>query len=134
MASQQLTKIAKRVHKALSGMEDIIVAYVFGSTAKEKEHAFSDLDVAILLKEPSVNKAMRIHSILTKQLGEKVDTLLLNYAPPILKYQVIKNGIRVLTKDEKARITFEAKALSEGLDEGSLIEKTKEAIERRLLS
>jgi len=134
MTSQRLTKISKSVYEVLIGVEEVLVAYVFGSTAKEKEHAFSDIDVAILLKEPSVDKTMRIHSILTKQLGEKVDTLLLNYAPPFLKYQVIKNGIRVLTKDEKARITFEARALSEGLDEGSLIEKTKEAIERRLLT
>jgi len=132
VTSQRLTKISKSVHEALSGIEDIIVAYVFGSTAQEKEHAFSDIDVAILLKEPTIDKTMRIHSLLTKSLGDKVDTLLLNFAPPYLKYQVIKNGIRALTKDEKARVTFEAKALSEGLDEGFLITKTKEAITRRL--
>ena len=133
MTSQQLTKISKSIQEALSREKDIILVYVFGSTAKEKEHPFSDIDIAILLKEPSLDKTMKIHSLLTEHLGEKVDTLILNFAPPILRYQVVKNGLRVLSKDEDARISFEAKALSEGLDEGFLITKTKETVTRRLL-
>jgi predicted nucleotidyltransferase len=134
MTSQSLTKISKRIHEALSGVEDIIVAYVFGSTAKGKEHAFSDIDIAILLKEPSIDKTMRIHSFLTEVFGDRVDTLLLNFAPPILRYQVVKNGLRVLSNDENARISFEARALSEGLDEDFLIAKVRKTIARRLLS
>jgi len=134
MTSQRLTRISKSIHEALNGVEDVIVAYVYGSTAKGKEHEFSDIDVAILLKEPSLDKTMRIHSLLTELLGDRVDTLLLNFAPPILKYQVVKNGLRVLSKDENARVTFEARALSEGLDEGFSIAKVREAIGRRLLS
>lgn len=134
MTHKRLTRIGKSVHEALLGVEDIIVAYVFGSTAEEKEHAFSDIDVAILLKEPSLDKTMRIHGLLTELLGERVDTLLLNFSPPFLKYHVIKNGLRVLSKDEDARVSFEARALSEGLDEGFLIEKVREAIARRLIS
>jgi len=134
MTSQRLTRISKSVYEALSGVEDIIVAYVYGSTAKGKEHEFSDIDVAILLKEPSLDKTMRIHGLLTELLGDRVDTLLLNFASPILKYQVVKNGLRVLSKDENARVSFEARALSEGLDEGFSIAKVREAIGRRLLS
>jgi predicted nucleotidyltransferase len=107
---------------------------VFGSTAKGKEHAFSDIDIAILLKEPSIDKTMRIHSFLTEVFGDRVDTLLLNFAPPILRYQVVKNGLRVLSNDENARISFEARALSEGLDEDFLIAKVRKTIARRLLS
>jgi len=97
---------------------------VFGSTAEGKEHAFSDIDVAILLKDPSLDKTMRVHGILTELLGDRVDTLLLNFAPPLLKYQVIKKGLRALSKDEDARVSFEVRALSEGLDEGFLIRQS----------
>jgi len=134
MSSQRLARIGKSVHEALSEVEDVLVAYVFGSTAEGKEHVFSDIDVAILLKEPSLDKTMRIHSILTALLGDRVDTLLLNFAPPVLKYRVVKSGLRVLSRDEDARVSFEARALSEGLDEGFLIAKVREAIVRRLLS
>jgi len=134
MTSQRLTKISKAIYEALSKEENIILAYIYGSTAREKEHPFSDIDIAILLKEPSIDKTIKIHSILTDSLGEKVDTLLLNLAPPILKYQVIKNGIRIISKNEEARIAFESRALSEGLDENFLITKVKDAITKRLSS
>jgi len=132
--TSSLEEISKRVREALSGFDKIIVAYVFGSTAKEKEHAFSDIDIAVLLKEPSIEKTMRIHSLLTGVLGDRVDTLLLNFAPPILRYHVVKNGLRVLTNDEDARISFEARALSEGLDEEFLIANVRKTMVRRLLS
>jgi len=48
------------------------------------------------------------------------------------KYQVVKSGVRVLCNDENARIEFEAKALSERLDEGFLIQRTGIATVRRL--
>jgi len=134
MTSQRLTKISKAIYEALSKEENIILAYIYGSTAREKEHPFSDIDIAILLKEPSIDKTIKIHSILTDSLGEKVDTLLLNLAPPILRYQVIKNGIRIISKNEEARIAFESRALSEGLDENFLITKVKDAITKRLSS
>jgi len=73
-------------------------------------------------------------SLLTELVGDRVDTLLLNFAPPFIKYKVVKNGLRVLSRDEDARVSFEARALSEGLDEGFLIEKVREAIVRRLIS
>jgi len=134
VASGQHGRIARGVHEALRKVDDVIVAYVFGSTAVGKEHVFSDVDVAILLKEPSLDRTMRVHSLLTELLGDRVDTLLLNLAPPFLKYNVVKNGVRVLSKDEDARVLFEARALSEGLDEGFLIARVREAISRRHLS
>jgi len=60
--------------------------------------------------------------------------LLLNFAPPLLRYRVIKNGLRVLFRDDDARVSFEARALSEGLDEGFLIEEVRRGIFRRLTS
>lgn len=133
MGSEQSKEVEKGVYKALSEAQDVVLAYLFGSTAKGREHAFSDVDVAILLKDPSLDKVMRAHSLLTKLLGDKVDTLLLNFAPPIVKYRVVKDGLRVLARDEGARVSFEAKALSEGLDEGFSIRKVRQAIFRRLV-
>lgn len=134
MTSKQLERITKSLQEALIEVENVLVAYVFGSIAEGREHVFSDVDVAVLLKESSLNEAMRIHSILTKLFGDRVDTLILNLAPPLLRYQVVKEGLRILSKDEDARVLFEARALSEGLDEGFLITKVRGAIMRRLLS
>jgi len=134
MVAERSERVRRRVYEALSEAPDVILAYVFGSAAGGMEHAFSDVDVAILLKDPSLNKVMMIHSLLTRLLGDRVDTLLLNFAPPLIRYKVIKDGLRVLSRDEATRVSFEARALSEGLDEGFLLKKVRQAIFRRLIS
>lgn len=132
--SLRLGRVGKKICEALSGVEDVVVVYVFGSSAMGKKHVFSDVDVAVLLKEPSLDRVMKVHSLLVERLGDRVDTLPLNFAPPFLRYIVVKSGVKVLSKDEEARVLFEARALSEGLDEAFLIMKVKEAINRRLKS
>jgi len=134
MGSVRFEEVGERVCEALSEAQDVILAYVFGSKASGKEHAFSDVDVAILLKDPSLSRVMRIHGLLTNFLGGNLDTLLLNLAPPFLRYRVVKDGLRVLSRDDEVRVSFEARALSEGLDEGFLIEEVRRGIFRRLTS
>lgn len=61
MGSQESKGVWKQVYEALSEVQDVVLAYVFGSTAGGREHAFSDVDVAILLKDTSLNRVMRVH-------------------------------------------------------------------------
>jgi hypothetical protein len=44
-----------------------------------------------------------------------VDLVVLNDAPPVLKYEVIKYG-RVLKENKEARVMFEIRVLSEFMD------------------
>ena len=134
MGSQGSKGVWKQVYEALSEVQDVVLAYIFGSTAGGREHAFSDVDVAILLKDPSLDRVMRVHGFLTDLLGDRVDTLVLNFAPPFIRYKVIKEGLRVLSRDENVRVSFEGRALSEGLDEGFLIKKVRQAVSGRLIS
>jgi len=127
-----MEKIAEKISEALKNVEDVVVVYVFGSIVEGKEHSFSDVDVAILFKESSVDRVMKVHGVLAELLGDRVDTLPLNFAPPFIRYLIVKNGVRVLSKDEEARVLFEAKSLSEGLDESFLLLRVKEAVAGRL--
>jgi len=50
VVSLQHRRVGKKIYEALSEVEDVVV-HVFGSSAKGREHVFSDVDVAVLLKE-----------------------------------------------------------------------------------
>jgi predicted nucleotidyltransferase len=91
VVSLRLGKVGEKIYEALTGVEDVVV-YVFGSFAEGREHTFSDVDVAVLFEEPSVDKVIKVHSLLVELFGDRVDTLPLNFAPPFLRYVVIKNG------------------------------------------
>jgi predicted nucleotidyltransferase len=53
--------------------------------------------------------------------SEKLDLVILNDAPPLLRHQVIKDGI-ILKDDRPRRVMFESRAVREYLDTAHLRE------------
>ena len=77
---------------------DIVVAgYLFGSTLKRHEFK-GDLDIGLLieedaLKDGTVKIQNTIYLGLRDSLNrEDIDVVILNIAPPLLRYGVIKEG------------------------------------------
>ncbi|MCX8193604.1 MAG: nucleotidyltransferase domain-containing protein [Nitrososphaeria archaeon] len=114
-----LGEIQEKLLKILESEEVIVVAYIFGSLARGYVKPESDYDIGILLSkipENLLDYYLHLINRLSHILGDRVDLLILNNAPPTLIYQVIKYGKAIYVRDERARITFEAKATSEYLD------------------
>jgi predicted nucleotidyltransferase len=112
-------KTLKALNALFQEEDKVLVAYLFGSYAKGIQTIKSDIDIAILLKETPqkmLDYYLRMTSKLSQVLKSEVDLIVLNTAPPLLKYQVIKHGKLIHSKDEEARIKFEAKTQDEYLD------------------
>ncbi|MEM3398050.1 MAG: nucleotidyltransferase domain-containing protein [Nitrososphaerota archaeon] len=106
--------------------DEVLVAYLFGSYARGDQTAESDIDIAVLLSTPShrvLEYYLHLINELSRVSGGEVDLIILNTAPPLLKHQVIKNGIVVYRRDEKTRIEFEARAEDEYLDFKRVMER-----------
>ncbi|WXG44933.1 MAG: nucleotidyltransferase domain-containing protein [Promethearchaeati archaeon SRVP18_Atabeyarchaeia-1] len=119
--------------EAVKPFNNLVLVYLFGSFASGRPHAFSDVDVAIYFREFSMAEFMKVHGALSRALGAQVDTIPLNIAPPLLRYEILKKGKRLISKDETIRIAYESRAILEGLDERPLIEAIREANLRRVL-
>ena len=97
----------------------IQVAYLYGSKSRGSQTPLSDTDVAVLLSELPENMLdyhLDLTDRISKVMGDDVDLVILNTAPPLLRYQVIKHGTVLYSRDEKTRVEFEAKATGEYLD------------------
>jgi predicted nucleotidyltransferase len=75
---------------------DIVVAYLFGSVARGRAHKLSDVDVAVLFApevglEESVERQLQLMGDLEEFTDREVQVTVLNRAPPLLAYQVIKS-------------------------------------------
>ena len=93
-------------------------AYLFGSMARNAEGKLSDLDLAVYLdgRVDFFAYRLKLMELLAKRLGsERFDLIVLNRAPVLLRYEVIKEGI-VLKEDRLRRVMFEARVLQEYLD------------------
>jgi len=126
----------KELIEYFSSKDSIIIAYLFGSTVRGDAGKLSDVDIGIMLDE-KISKKDRFDLEL-KLMGEiailikrnKIDLIVLNEAPLLLAYNIIKSGI-ILKSDETERVKFETKILSMYMDEKYYIKRhTEETLKR----
>lgn len=108
--------IKEDIKKVLETDKDVLFAYLFGSQAAELTHFLSDIDVACYLKPGDMKyylkKDKQLLGDLAVRLGtSKVDLILLNVAPLVLKFRAISGGEVILSQDEQERVDFETAVL-----------------------
>lgn len=78
---------------------DVVLAYLFGSEAKGTANRESDIDIAVLLSDqiPEAEYGQRVVDLNTELIGifqrDAIDVAVLNNAPPLLAFQVVRHGI-----------------------------------------
>jgi predicted nucleotidyltransferase len=114
--------LAERITEVLSARPEILEAYLFGSRARDAGEAHSDIDVAVYVNEDEVEPSpFGYRSELTAALmsslrSNAVDVVILNRAPPLLYHRVLRDGLRLLSRDLRATTTREGRALSRHCD------------------
>ena len=84
---------------SLFDASDVVLAYLFGSEAKGTTHPESDIDIAVLLSNqvPEAEYGQRVVDLNTELIGifqrDAIDVALLNTAPPLLAFQVVRHGV-----------------------------------------
>lgn len=123
--------------RALSGRQEILDAYLFGSQARGTPRADSDVDVAVYVDPATdMNVGFGIDATLTADLmralgRDDVDVVLLNRADPVLYHRVLRDGVRLLVRDPKATAGREGYALSRYFDFLPQLEKIRRAAQSR---
>ncbi len=122
----------KKIFVTESKNNNLLLAYIFGSQLKGKTGPLSDYDFAVLLsKKPSFQFKYELKNKLVSVLGfEKVDLIILNYAPIELKYHVVATGKIIFQKNSIIKTEFEADALSRYFDYLPILRAQKKDIIR----
>jgi hypothetical protein len=127
------------IREVLKGHEEILVAYLYGSTVKGYKREKSDIDVGLLLKENFKVDALYPVRI-ARELKEKckfdqeVDVRILNGRSYRFLQQVIKEGEIILCVDEKERIRFETSVIDRYIDFKPFYEQYDQKRRERLLT
>ena len=104
--------------------EEVLFAYIFGSLVTKSSNKFSDIDIAIFADMKKIdNREYRYGyqaDVLTDLMNllhtDKVDLVILNYAPPLLKHRVIYYGELLYSANEKERINFQVDTINRYMD------------------
>lgn len=97
MGAEEIEKLKEK----LNGIDNVLLAYLFGSQVEVPSWRESDVDVAVLLKDNSWEKLSYLMEEIAETLGtstDKVDLVDLSRADDVLKYKVIKKGTKLVDK------------------------------------
>ena len=95
---------------------DVVAAYLFGSVARGQANNLSDVDIAVLLKpdlnpEACVERQLQLMVALDDVADREVQVTILNRTPPLLAYQVVRDGLLLYERNRLERIAFEVRTM-----------------------
>lgn len=98
--------IIKNITQYLANIPDIVFAYIFGSFVEKEK--YEDIDIAIFLASGEIDSMdyLNLKRELTDIAGVEVDIAVLNEASPLLKREVIKNGVLIWERNKDSRVRF----------------------------
>jgi uncharacterized protein len=116
---------------------DVVVAYLFGSVARGQATPLSDVDIAVLLDpteeaEAVLDRQVTLLTELTQLAEPEVQLTLLNDVPPLLAYEVIREGILLHQRSGAERVAFQVKAMKEYFDVQPMLAFYNDVLRQRI--
>lgn len=95
----------------LSGMPEVLFAYLFGGLSKESPRPLSDVDIAVYLhpdSDPTGSKLDILGRLSSILATDEIDLVILNTAPLPLAIRIIKDKKLLVDNKPFARHAFES--------------------------
>ncbi len=98
------------------------LAVLFGSYAKGTASAKSDVDVGVHFGSTSMTKACRWSELsrleidLSRQVSKTVEVVDLGAAPPLLRFEVAKDGVLLIDRTGRGWVNFRYQAMRDWYD------------------
>lgn len=121
MSTHDLTE---RLRRLLIGAPGVLVAYLYGSPARlygsparGRAGPLSDVDVALLLDSDDEQRRLELTAAIAHAVAPmRADVVILNDAPVALSYRVLRDGMVLVSRDDKARVDHWVRTVDRYLD------------------
>ncbi len=129
LSDEEKLDIIRRLSGYIESRKEITFAYIYGSFIDEVP--FHDIDVGVYIseikKKSATPYALDLAHFLSNALRIRTDVYVLNYAPALFSFHVIK-GRMIFERDENFRIKIVENTIREYMDIKPLIHRSiKEA-------
>ena len=131
--------LRRRLARALKSDRTVRLAWLHGSRARGTARRESDIDVAVLLDDDQAANPTAIKDSIWRLAGalgrevpsDRLDLVLLNRAPALLRHRVIRDGLLLFARSEAERVRFVRQTIREYQDlEPRLREHTRRRVQR----
>jgi predicted nucleotidyltransferase len=120
MLNKIISEIQQLSEEYLNRHTEIEVVYIFGSVAQGQSNVLSDIDFGIIVDRSKIEEHIYPYGYKAHILGDlmkllrtnKLDLVILNDAPPLLRHRVLYYGKLIHSIDEKRRIRFQVETIN----------------------
>lgn len=128
-----LTRKLREALVAVLQPQPVQAAYLYGSMTTGRVTPFSDVDIALVV-DPDLTPLERLKLMLHLQVEladlcdiHNADVRVINDAPLVFRGRVVRDGIVLYARDERARIEFETATRAEYFDYLPIHQRLQEA-------
>ena len=108
----ELYKNLSKIIESIKSHPNVIAIYLFGSHAKGEATPMSDIDIAVILENPTPESEADIGSLSSPE----IDVVLFHRLPLHIKYDVFKYGKELFVRDEEKLLEVKLSVMREYLD------------------
>jgi uncharacterized protein len=105
----------ERLVEVLHTWPGVRLAVLFGSAARDAEHP-DDLDVGVWLESADVAGEVALRVALSRAARQDVDLVMLDSAPPLLRFEIARDGRPLVEGRPHAWADFRARAMIDWWD------------------
>ncbi len=120
------------VIKILESLPTVRLAVTFGSTARGEAHPRSDLDLGLLLTPNTLAARQEVEVAAGRAARCRVDIIYLDEAPPLLRFEIARDGDVLVEKQPRLWTDFKSKAMIDWWDWGPTARKMHAVYIQRL--
>jgi predicted nucleotidyltransferase len=120
------------LREALEQIQAVELAVLFGSCARGEAHSASDVDVGVRVSEQDVDELRRVELVLGRAAGRTVDVVPLDSSPPLLRFEIARDGKVLIERRPYAWADFRARAMLDWWDWAPTARMIHAAAVRRL--
>ncbi len=121
-----------RLVEALAEFPEVELAVIFGSAARGKASRGSDIDIAVRTKDGTAEALRRLEAPLARAAGCAIDLVPLDESPPLLRFEIARDGKVLIEKKPHAWADFRARAMLDWWDWAPIARRIHAAAAARL--
>jgi uncharacterized protein len=108
--------ILERLGQRAAALPAVELAVVFGSAARGEAGPRSDVDLGVRLDPDTPDRRSEAEAELGRAAGRPLDLVFLDQAPPLLRFEIARDGVPVLERRPYLWADFKAKAMIDWWD------------------
>ncbi|MFY9825998.1 MAG: nucleotidyltransferase domain-containing protein [Thermoanaerobaculia bacterium] len=108
--------LVDRLRSRISSLPAVRLAVLFGSTARGEARTRSDVDLGVLLDPDTPALRRKVEAELGEAAGREVDVIFLAEAPPLLRFEISRDGVLLFEKEDGLWTAVKVRAMVDWWD------------------